>query len=113
MNVRSIGKGDSSIILRLVERNGPFVAPHKPYVYWMLENYYVSTCKVIEVDNNIKGFVSGMPSVDMTDLKIIDAIRQGAGTPYELALKFTGGKIHRGVKFFLEIVVAHLERLNR
>lgn len=70
MEVRSIGKGDSASILRLVEQCGPYVAPHNLYLYWILEQYYASTCKVIETDNDIIGFVSGMPSVDNNSLFI-------------------------------------------
>ncbi|MFD0677200.1 MULTISPECIES: GNAT family N-acetyltransferase [unclassified Paenibacillus] len=70
MNVRSISKGDSTRILGLVEQCGPYVAPHNLYVYWMLEQYYASTCKIIEKDNDIIGFVSGMPSVDNNSLFI-------------------------------------------
>ncbi|WP_240421857.1 GNAT family N-acetyltransferase [Paenibacillus periandrae] len=70
MNVRSIRKGDSTRILRLVEQCGPYVAPHNLYVYWMLEKYYASTCKIIENDSDIIGFVSGMPSVDNHSLFI-------------------------------------------
>ncbi|SFL55199.1 L-2,4-diaminobutyric acid acetyltransferase [Paenibacillus sp. 1_12] len=70
MDIRSICKGDASRILRFVEQCGPYVVAHNLYVYWMLENYYASTCKVVEIDNEIIGFVSGMPSADKLSLFI-------------------------------------------
>ncbi|WP_040948959.1 GNAT family N-acetyltransferase [Gorillibacterium massiliense] len=70
MDVRNINKGESSRVLRLVEQCGPYVAPHNLYVYWMLENYYTSTCKVMEHDSELIGFISGMPSVDNKSLFI-------------------------------------------
>ncbi len=70
MDVRNISQGDSSRVLSLVEQCGPYVAPHNLYVYWMLENYYASTCKVIEHDSELIGFISGMPSVDNNSLFI-------------------------------------------
>lgn len=51
--------------------------------------------------------------IEMTDQKIVEAILQGAVTPYEIALYFTGGKIHRGIKFFLEVILVHLEQLSK
>lgn len=64
MNIRSLRKGDSEKVLELVKKCGPFVAPYNVYAYWILENYYYSTCKVAEVDKKIIGFISGMPSID-------------------------------------------------
>jgi glyoxylase-like metal-dependent hydrolase (beta-lactamase superfamily II) len=49
--------------------------------------------------------------IEMTDQRIIEAIYNGSQTPYDLALQFTGGKVHRGVRFFIEVVLTHLERL--
>ncbi len=64
MEVRDLREGDASQILNLVEVCGPYVAPYNVYAYWILENYYHSTCKVVEENNRIIGFVSGMPSID-------------------------------------------------
>lgn len=64
MEVRNIREGDSAAVLKLIEKCGPYVAPYNVYAYWILENYYSSTCIVAEDNNNIIGFVSGMPSID-------------------------------------------------
>ncbi|MDF2713963.1 MAG: fold metallo-hydrolase [Paenibacillus sp.] len=47
-----------------------------------------------------------------TDQKILDALKRNINTPFSLALEFTGGKTHRGIRFFLEVVLTHLERMN-
>ncbi len=64
MEVRNIQEGDSAAVLKLIEKCRPYVAPYNVYAYWILENYYSSTCIVAEENNNIIGFVSGMPSLD-------------------------------------------------
>jgi L-2,4-diaminobutyric acid acetyltransferase len=64
MEVRNIQEGDSAAVLKLIEKCGPYVAPYNVYAYWILENYYSSTCIVAEENNNIIGFISGMPSID-------------------------------------------------
>ncbi|KNY26152.1 GNAT family N-acetyltransferase [Pseudobacteroides cellulosolvens] len=70
MNLRDIKEGDAGQILELVKICGPYVAPYNVYAYWILENYYSSTCKVVEDLNRIIGYVSGMPSVDKGTLFI-------------------------------------------
>ena len=70
MKLSDIKEGDAGQILDLVKTCGPYVAPYNVYAYWILENYYSSTCKVVEDLNRIIGFVSGMPSVDKGTLFI-------------------------------------------
>lgn len=70
MTVRELKEGDSGLILNLVKECGPYVAPYNVYAYWILENYYSSTCKVIEEGNRVVGFTSGMPSIDKSVLFI-------------------------------------------
>lgn len=64
MTVRKLRESDASQILDLVKECGPYVVPYNVYAYWILENYYSSTCMVVEDNNRVIGFVSSMPSMD-------------------------------------------------
>lgn len=48
-----------------------------------------------------------------TDQKLIEAWNRNVRTPYELALEFTGGRVHRGLRFFIGVVLTHLDQLKR
>ncbi|TMV50090.1 MBL fold metallo-hydrolase [Paenibacillus mesophilus] len=48
-----------------------------------------------------------------TDQKIIEAWNRNVRTPYELALEITGGRVHRGLRFFIGVVLTHLDELKR
>jgi L-2,4-diaminobutyric acid acetyltransferase len=64
MLIRNLNKDDISKIIDLIDKGRPYVVPYNPYVYWFLYNYYGTTCKVMEYENRIIGFISAMPSVD-------------------------------------------------
>jgi L-2,4-diaminobutyric acid acetyltransferase len=64
MEVRELREGESGQVQELIRECGPYVVPYNVYAYWMLENYYASTCKVAVDNNRMIGFVSGMPNID-------------------------------------------------
>ncbi|HEX9061963.1 MAG TPA: GNAT family N-acetyltransferase [Clostridia bacterium] len=70
MRIRNLREGDASQVLNLIEQCGPYVAPYNVYAYWILENYYSSTCYIAEENNRIIGFISGMPSNDKQSIFI-------------------------------------------
>lgn len=90
MLIRNYTKDDIKEIIDLIDRGRPYVVPYNRYVYWFLNNYYGSTCKVIENEGRLIGFVSAMPSVEKNTLFIwqvcIDADFRGRGLAHELLL---------------------------
>ena len=62
--IRSIVKEDHAAIIELIKNCSPYVESHHEYLYWILENYYKSTCFVCKNEENIIGYISGLPSFD-------------------------------------------------
>lgn len=62
--IRTLKKGDSEGIRKLVEKCEPFVVAHNLYVYWILENYYPHTSFVSGEEKKIIGFLGAMPATD-------------------------------------------------
>ncbi|XEC95782.1 MBL fold metallo-hydrolase [Paenibacillus tarimensis] len=46
-----------------------------------------------------------------TDNRIIELLKSGPKSYYEIALGFTGGRIHKGILFFMNIVDTHVKRM--
>jgi glyoxylase-like metal-dependent hydrolase (beta-lactamase superfamily II) len=65
-----------------------------------------------EIHNIHEAVALTLDRLAATDQKILDALKRSMHTPFSLALEFTGGKTHKGIRFFLEVVLAHLERMN-
>ncbi len=83
MEVREIRKNDLEKIIELIKQGIPYVLPYNVYVYWILQNYYSSTCKVVESEDKIIGYISGIPSLDKETIFIwqlcVDIKHRGDG----------------------------------
>ncbi len=70
MNFRQAEEKDTQLIVNLLNDCRPYVLPHHDYLYWILSNYYQSSCFVCEKSDRLIGFVSGLPSVDQSSVFI-------------------------------------------
>jgi glyoxylase-like metal-dependent hydrolase (beta-lactamase superfamily II) len=66
-----------------------------------------------EIHNSNETVAQTVDRLNATDQKIIEAWKRNVQTPYELALEFTGGRVHRGLRFFIGVVLTHLDQLKR
>lgn len=64
MNFRQAEEKDIVPIVHLLNDCRPYVLAHHDYLYWILSNYFQSSCFVCEDSGKIIGFISGLPSVD-------------------------------------------------
>jgi L-2,4-diaminobutyric acid acetyltransferase len=64
MEIRKLEVSDITMVQELLSKFKPYVLPYSNYVYWILNNYFSSTCFVAEEENKIIGFISALPSVD-------------------------------------------------
>jgi L-2,4-diaminobutyric acid acetyltransferase len=83
MEIRNFANNDTKEIIELVSKSRPYVVPYNMYTYWILQNYYGSTCKVIQNDDRLLGYISAIPSIDKNTLFIwqlcIDEEYRGKG----------------------------------
>jgi L-2,4-diaminobutyric acid acetyltransferase len=70
MNYRKAEEKDIQPIVRLLNDCRPYVLAHHDYLYWILCNYYQSSCFVCEAQDRLIGFVSGLPSLDQMSVFI-------------------------------------------
>lgn len=64
IDIRNINQSDIKDIRKLLAICEPYVLPYSNYVYWILENYYSSSCFVATINDEIIGFISAMPSIE-------------------------------------------------
>jgi L-2,4-diaminobutyric acid acetyltransferase len=70
MNYRQAEEKDIPTIVHLLDDCRPYVLPHHDYLYWMLCDYFQSTCFVCEESDKFIGFISGVPSIDQSTVFI-------------------------------------------
>lgn len=91
MLIRNIYKDDIDSVIELLQHSKPYVRPHHPYVYWMLQNYFSSSNLVAIEDNEIIGFVGALPSQEKNTLFIwqiaVDTDYRGQEVGLELLFK--------------------------
>lgn len=64
MRIDNLSMNDVQEVIELVARCKPYVVPYNQYAYWILQNYFGSTCRIVKVENKIIGYISAMPSID-------------------------------------------------
>lgn len=67
MNIRKIKEEDVAEIERFISLCKP-LDQHSTFTYWVLARYFDNTCFVVEENNDIVGYVSGVKSSSKPDV---------------------------------------------
>ncbi|RKN79126.1 MBL fold metallo-hydrolase [Paenibacillus ginsengarvi] len=65
------------------------------------------------IDRQDETIARTLNRLEATDKKLLAAVRRGIDAPFGLALECTEGRIHRGLLFWLDVVLVHLFSLER
>jgi len=64
MEIRNMEINDIQNVIELLENSKPYVLPHHHYVYWIMQEYFLSTNIIALHQGKIVGYICGLLSTE-------------------------------------------------